>query len=453
MSGKLILKTTTMNGDMLDIKIKYTAKSFLENIKDKNIQVISHFDTDGITSAAIMIKALKRLKQKFSMRIVKSLNKNIINKLDKNKITIFLDLASNNMQDIHNAGIKKTYIIDHHEVTEDIPETIEIVNPQLLEKQKISAAGLTYLFCKELDAKNKDLAKLSIIGMIGDRMDSEISKINSEILKDGDIQMKKGIMLYPATKPINRVLEYASNPFIKGVTGNAQEIFDLLKEVGIDIIKGKSKNLVDLSEEEMQKLVTAIMLRDPKIEKEKIIGNLFLIKLFGKLEDARELSAKINACSRNGFPQTAIAMCLEDDQAKKKVERIHLKHKQALMSSLKHIEELKKIQGEGFVIINAKDHIKDTVIGTVLSIKAGSKEYKEGTILVGMARDKENESIKISTRVVGRNGRNLREFLANIMESFTGEVGGHQFAAGCSIKQEEEVRFIETICQQFEKKQ
>ena len=41
----------------LEVKIKSVAKRFAEEIKDQEIQVISHFDTDGITSAAIKIQA------------------------------------------------------------------------------------------------------------------------------------------------------------------------------------------------------------------------------------------------------------------------------------------------------------------------------------------------------------------------------------------------------------
>lgn len=435
---------------MLDVKLKYTVKDFLNQIKGEDLHVVSHFDTDGITSAAIMIKALKRLDQKFTLEIVKSLNKKFIDKLPKNKIILFLDLASNNLEDIDNAGLKKVYIIDHHEITEDVPPTIEIVNPHLFEKQKISASGLTYLFCREINEKNKDLAKLSILGMIGDRMDDEISKLNDEILKDGDIQIKKGLMLYPSTRPLNRVLEYSSDPYIPGVTGDMKGALEFLRENGLGPKDGKYKNLIDLTEKEMKGLVTGVILRNPECTEDGLIGNLFLIKLFGKLEDAREMSAKINACSRNGSPATAIAMCLENLNAKKKAESIHVKHRQTLISSLKHAKEMKKLEGDGFVIINAKDKIKDTVIGTVLSITASSRDYSDGTILIGMATDNENEMIKISTRIVGRKGKHLREFLANIMESFDGEVGGHQFAAGCSIKQEEEVRFIEKIHQSFE---
>ena len=40
--------------------IQRTAAKFLKNIENQEIQIVSHFDTDGITSAAIMIKTLKK---------------------------------------------------------------------------------------------------------------------------------------------------------------------------------------------------------------------------------------------------------------------------------------------------------------------------------------------------------------------------------------------------------
>ena len=41
--------------------IKEFTESFLRKIENKKIYVISHYDTDGITSAAIFLKTLKRL--------------------------------------------------------------------------------------------------------------------------------------------------------------------------------------------------------------------------------------------------------------------------------------------------------------------------------------------------------------------------------------------------------
>ena len=68
--------------------------------------------------------------------------------------------------------------------------------------------------------------------------------------------------------------------------------------------------------------------------------------------------------------------------------------------------------------------------------------FEKGTVLIGMSYD--NERIKISARSVGREGRNLRELLTTVMTKFNGEVGGHEFAAGCSIMKEDEEIFIDS---------
>ncbi|NCN86617.1 DHH family phosphoesterase [archaeon] len=438
------------NQNILEVKLKYIVRSFLEQVKGENIEIISHFDTDGITSASIMIQTLKKLDQQFSLKIIKSLTKETIDSLDKNKVIVFLDLASNSLGYIKEANLKKVYIIDHHEVEEEIPNNVEIINPQLWDKEKISSSGLTYLFAKEIDEKNKDLAKLAILGMIGDQLEKDIDKLNNGILEDGNIQRKRGLLIFPSTRPLNRVLEYSSDPFIPGVTGDIKGVLELLREAGLNPEGGKYKSLIELNDDEMERLVTSIILRNPKKKNKEIIGDLFLIKLYGKLEDARELSAKINACSRDGKPEVAIGLCLENQEAKKKAEAIHVKYKQTLISGIKFAQDSEKIVGEGFVIINAKKNIKDTMIGTVTSILANSPAYEKGTIIISMAEDDENQMIKISGRNVGRSGRNVRELLSNIMIHFNGEVGGHEFAAGCSIPLEKEEEFISKIKENFE---
>ena len=52
----------------------------------KPIKVISHFDTDGITSAAIFSKALKYKNKQFSLQIVKSLEREFIENLSEDHL-------------------------------------------------------------------------------------------------------------------------------------------------------------------------------------------------------------------------------------------------------------------------------------------------------------------------------------------------------------------------------
>lgn len=430
-------------------KIKEVSQKFLERTKDKEIYVVSHFDTDGITSAAIMTQALKRLDRRFTVKIVKSLEEGFVRSLPKDKVIIFLDLASGIFNYLKEEGLKDIFIVDHHEVSDEVPETVEIVNPWFFNKEKISGAGLTYLFCKEMGIENKNLAKLAVLGMIGDLMEKSIEDLDNQVLKNGDVKMKKGLLLYPSTRPINRTLEYSSNPYIPGVTGNPQGVIELIRETGIELVNGKYKSLLELDDQEMKKLTTAIMLRNPKARKD-IVGNIYLLKFFNKLEDARELSAMINACSRLGRSESALKFCLETLNAKKEAQEVHTRYKQHLISGLDVVSDLEKIEGDGFIIINAEDKIMDTIIGTVASILSNSPKYDEGTVITTMAYY--DDKIKISARICGRenNGKNVREILSRVINEIGGEVGGHEFAAGGIISKEKEKEFIELLKKNFE---
>ena len=434
------------------------AKEFLELSKNKPVRVISHYDTDGITSASIIIKTLRRLDKKFSLRIVKGLEENIIKKeLSRNEkeLIVFCDLASGSLNYFQNLS-KPIFILDHHEIDKNLlNEKIKILNPHLTPNPKdneCTGAGLCYLFSKAISIKNKDLSKLAIIGLIGDRHESELSKISQQIINDNeDLIVKKGLTLYPATKSLKRTLEYCTSPYIPGVTGSSLGVMEILRETQIPF----EKSLFDLDESEASKLITAIVIRRTGLKNENILGNLYILKFFNTKEDVREISVLINACSRLGYPDTAILYCLENENAKIKAQEIYAGYKQELIAGLRLAEKLEKINGKGFVILNAKDQIKDVIVGTICSMLSSSHAYKEGTILIGMAYN-ENK-IKVSARLVGHDGRNLKEVLEKTVltfkQKFPGtsvEVGGHHYAAGCLIEKEKEEYFIEELKKELE---
>jgi len=434
-------------------------KEFLEFSKDKPIRIISHYDTDGITSAAILIKTLKRLDKKFSVKIVKGLEEHIIKKellRQPKEVIVFSDLASGSLDYFQDLK-EPIFILDHHEIDKTkLNDKIKIINAHLTDTPKdneATGAGICYLFAKTINPENQDLAPLAIIGMIGDRHESNLSKINQQIVSDAqDLTIKKGIVLYPATRPLRRALEWSTSPYIPGVTGNGPGAQELLRETGIPF----NKNLLDLNEDEMSKLITAVMIRRANSGKEdNILGNLYILKFFNTKEDVREISVLINACSRLGYSDIALSYCLENEKAKTRALDIYTEYKQELVSGLKVAEKMDKINGKGFVILNAKDQIKDAIVGTICSMLSSSPDYQEGTILIGMAYNE--DKIKVSARIVGHEGRNLKEILEKTVTTFKSdnpetiaEVGGHHFAAGCLIEKEKEENFIETLKKELE---
>ncbi|MEM4325753.1 MAG: DHH family phosphoesterase [Candidatus Pacearchaeota archaeon] len=438
-----------MKSSQLNEKIKWASSKFIELSRRKDIFLVTHFDTDGISSAAIMVQTLRKLDKKFSLKIIKSLEEEFINKIPRDKLVIFLDLASASLHHIKKAGLKDVFIIDHHEVFQEIPKEVTLLNSWFEGKKRICSAGLVYLFCNELISDNS-FSKLAVLGMIGDMMEEDIGELGDDIFRKGEIKKIKGLKMYPSTKPLNKVLEYSSSPYIAGVSGNSRGVIELLRNAGIEPINGRYKSLIELSDTEMEKLVTLIALKNPLLNYKSLIGDIFLLKFFNKLEDAREISAMINACSRLGESYTALKFCLELPDSKRRVEEIYGEYKKHLISALEFVSTLEKIEGEDFVIINAQKNIKDTIIGTIATILSTSSLYREGTVITAMAHY-ENK-IKISMRICGNenNGKNAREILERVIKEIGGEYGGHEHAAGGVISLDKEEAFIETLKKSLE---
>ena len=440
-------------------EVESFAKELLEFSENKPLRIISHFDTDGITSAAILAKTFQRLDKKFTIRIVKSLDDEILKeelKRQPKEVIVFSDLASGSL-DYFQELTEPIFILDHHEIDNSkLNDKIKIINPHISDDPKnneATGAGMCYLFAKAISDKNQDLSSLAIIGMIGDRHESNVSKINQQIISDCEnLELKKGLVIYPATRPLRRSLEWSTSPYIPGVTGNGPGTMELLRETGIPY----EKSLLDLNSDEMSKLITSVIVRRAEHGKqEDILGNLYILKFFNTKEDVREISVLINACSRLGYSDIALSYCLENEKAKTKALDIYTEYKQELVSGLKTAEKMDKIKGKGFVILNAKDQIKDAIVGTICSMLAGSPTYDNGTILIGMAYNE--DKIKVSARIVGEARRNLKEVqektvdkLKNQNPETIAEVGGHQAAAGCLVEREKEDSFIETLKKELE---
>ena len=99
------------------------------------------------------------------------------------------------------------------------------------------------------------------------------------------------------------------------------------------------------------------------------------------------------------------------------------------------------IEKQGYVIINAEDNVKDTLIGTLTSIISNSNLYDNGTIIISMAHS--IDETKISARIVGHKDVDLRNILQKIVAKIGNySVGGHKFACGALIPQEKELEFV-----------
>ena len=218
-------------------EVEIFTKKFLECSQDKPVRIISHFDTDGITAASILARTFMRLDKKFTIRIVKGLDSQIIGEelaRQPEETLLFADLASGSLDYFQNLR-EPVFILDHHEINQELlNNNINIINPHLtdsFEDNNCTGAGAAYLFSKTISADNQDLASIAVIGIVGDRQEERLSNINKTIFNDAKgVTIRKGLLLYPSTRPLRRSLEYSTAPYIPGVTGNGPGVLELLKE-------------------------------------------------------------------------------------------------------------------------------------------------------------------------------------------------------------------------------
>ncbi len=443
--------------------VENAVKEF-NNLEKRTVRIIGHLDADGISSTSILISALKRENIKFNVSIIKQVDQNILDELKKEEYStiFFVDLGSGNLDMIEKTLNNKTiFVLDHHK-PEDVKTNLIHVNPHLYNIDgdiELSGAGVVYFFVRKLNEKNKDLAYLAVIGAIGDMQESKgFIGLNNEVLKDAiqsrKIEVKDGLRMFGMqTKPIHKVLEYSTDPYVPGVTGNEKGAIRFLEEIGIDLREnGKYKKLIHLNQDDTKKLVTGIILRrlGSEDKPEDVLGPIYLLtneEEENPTKDAREFATLLNACGRLNKPSLGIGTCLENASIKAKAINLLIDYKKEIINSLNwfysHRNTGDIIEKKGYIIINAEDNIRDTLIGTLASIISKSNLYINGTIILALAHTLE-EDTKVSARICGNSNIDVREIINDILKVTGGIGGGHKGAGGCLILQEKEEEFIKT---------
>jgi RecJ-like exonuclease len=446
--------------------IEKAVEKFRSFNSDRTIRLISHLDADGISACAILLHVLTQENRKYSISIVQQLDEEKLIEISKEPYShfIFSDLGSGQIKNINELFKEKQVIIlDHHEPEkiEDINSNITHINPHIFEidgSKEISGAGVVYLFAKTIDKKYEDLAHIAIIGAMGDvQEDNGFLKLNSQILetavKKGKIEVKKGLRMFGMqTKPLHKVLEYCTNPYIPGVSGSESGAIQFLQQIGIDPKNGSSwKKIIHLNDEEMQKLIAGIIMkRANETKPEDVLGQIYILPHEEKespTRDAKEFATLLNACGRMEKASFGMGVCLGIKKDRQKAFQTLMDYKKEIVKAINWFNENKgsMIKGKKFIIINAKDNINPNIIGTLASIISKSNDIEENTYILSLAQTLK-KTTKISLRISGlkKEDIDLREILKQIIKKTGGEAGGHMSAAGALIPIEKEQEFIET---------
>ena len=143
-----------------------------------------------------------------------------------------------------------------------------------------------------------------------------------------------------------------------------------------------------------------------------------------------------------------IGVCLNDKKLKEKAFELLKNYKNEIINGLNWIYNNRKteniLEKDNLIVINAKNNIRDTIIGTVNSILTKSGLFNKGTIIVSMAHSID-DSIKLSFRSVENEDVDLSAISKEVCYELGGIGGGHPNAAGGTIPMNKENEFIEKI--------
>ncbi len=447
----------------LDGLLKEATEKFKEMDK---IRIVSHYDADGISSAAIILAASLRCGKKVHLSIVKQLRPEIADKLkrENNKNLVFTDLGSGHLPLVNEIGAENTVVLDHHHPSGELEKGVH-VNPHLagLGEDTVSGAGVTYLFARELDEANTDLSALAVVGAIGDIQEENwrMNGINEEIVKEaervGELTRGEGLRLFGRlSRPIHKSLQYTTRPYLPGVSETESGAVQFLSNLEIDLKNGDGswKKLVDLEDEEKKELASAIIkkrVRNGIEGAEEIFGNTYTLSCFdGRLEDARELSTSLNACGRMSQASVGILSCLGDQKALENMESVVKGYKRTLGKLIRIVRNNDGLleKRENFNLLNGVGRIPENFIGTICSIL--QSDISKEKVLVGVAESEKNR-LKVSMRVPDDLDANVGEIVESIGDDMDIEGGGHEKAGGAYVLVDEKEEFLEMLNSILEK--
>jgi len=431
------------------------------------VTVVSHIDADGISSAGIASQALDHIGMEHEVKFAKKLDQAYVDELraSKPELIWFTDLGSGStdilngldciISDHHkpvtstSSSKKPKTLFDFDDGAADMPDNDFLqVNPHFVGRDgglDISGAGTAYLVARALDPELRRLAHLAIVGAVGDMQDRELGRLqgtNREILADaehfGVIEAIEDVNLFGReTRPVWKMLQYASDLQIDGITDDYRGSMDFFMELGINLKKGENwRAWVHMKEAEKRQIIEALAYYVPV---ENFMGEVYLLpmeKEGTELHEAKEFATLLNSCGRYDAAEIGLDVCKGDrKEALDLAHGLRRGHRKQLVDSIKIMQEIGVSQMEHIQFVHVGDMIRDTIVGTVAGMLFGSGKIDDRKPIFALAEA--DDGIKISgrgTKQLVEAGLDLSEIMRQAVEKFHGAGGGHNIAAGATVQ-------------------
>jgi single-stranded-DNA-specific exonuclease len=468
----------------------------------KRVFAFSHIDADGISALAIISLMLDREEKEFEWKNVHQINSESIVQIEedvrkyKPDLVIFSDFGTGQMSLIEKhilsiEDVVSIIVLDHHlptngiaEPTQDnAPSKLIEINPHqhgMSGSYDLSGAGTAFLLALFVSLNNVDLSELAIVGATGDLQDyygRGFVGLNKEIVELGEslgfLEVMRDLTFFGIhTRPLPYLLQYATDPYLPGLTGAEDACYAFFQDLDIDMRSGDEWRVwVDLESSEKQRAIQGIIqvvlehYNDPRVA-QGIIGDTIVLSQRPpktEMRSAKEFSTLLNACGRNRRPEVGVRVCMGDPEAFTEGKTLLQQHRANLASALRRLEEEGYTEMEGMYVVN-DPQTPDTIIGIVIGMAQGSMIIPTDRPVIGISTNTTDDSplAKLSGRAHKRlveRGVNLKEVFVEVAdilneknETLIAEAGGHPMAAGAFIQKSHLDEFLDLASSKLAKR-
>ncbi|UTF54195.1 DHH family phosphoesterase [Natronosalvus rutilus] len=461
------------------------------------VLLASHIDADGLTSAAVAASALERAGLPFETVFEKQLDAEAIEAIAATDYdtVLFTDFGSGQLDiiaDHEDAGDFTPVIADHHQPAE--ADTTYHLNPLLFGingASELSGAGASYVLARALAeageesgtagtvetageptatdggaatarADNRDLAALAVVGAVGDMQASggELHGANAKIVAEGVeagvLETATDLALYgKQTRPLPKLLEYASDVDIPGISNDGNGALRFLDGLGLELKRdGEWRCWATLTSEEKQTVASALVKKAvtsgvPAHKIDDLVGTSYVLAtepVGTELRDASEFSTLLNATARYERADVGLGVCLGDrDEALERARQLLREHRRNLSNGIDLVTREGVTREDHVQWFDAGDRIRETIVGIVAGMAVGNAGISRSMPILAFA-NKNDEEVKVSARgthSLVRKGLDLSVVMGEASRAVGGDGGGHDVAAGATVPAEKKDEFVE----------
>jgi RecJ-like exonuclease len=444
--------------------LEHQARILADRIRSaRHVKVVSHIDADGLSSAAVAVSALQRLGISYDVEFLKSLRPDDVERLkNANPDTLwFTDLgagAANLLGDV------EPVISDHHVPTAGGKYHLNCHFAGEDGSRYLSGSTTTYLVARALDRANRDMAHVAIVGSVGDLQDTDAGRLigmNASIVEDacgpgGHLARAIDTRYFGReTRSLVRILQYADDPCVPGVSGRHTEACQFLETLGVPTHDNDvERKWGTLSREERTRVLSAVA--KSLLTKgygarsvRRLVGEVYVLKSEREgqpVRDAKEFATLLNSTARYGEADTGLAIAMGDrEDAYEKGLELLKGHRANLVAGIQYVKERGVTERNHLQWFDAGSAIRETIVGIVAGMMFNSEGVRRDIPIFAFA-DADGANVKVSgraPRAIVAAGVNLADVMRVAAGSVGGVGGGHAPAAGATIPRAKMQAFIE----------